>query len=343
MYTILYPPTINYYRSYQRPQQLFKALNRIGYRIIFCNYDSLDNNNYCKEIYRDFYLCNKLNPYRISKLDSLPILWITYPPFASFIDQYPYKLLVFDAIDETSDEFESWQNGLDILVRKADVIFATSHKLFNYYSSLRKEVFLCPNGADYEYFSRASKAFSEKPFDMPKNNNITVGYFGAIATWVNWSFVNKVALLNPDVNFVFIGPLFNISRFPLKNSNVYYLNNKPYDKLINYLQYFDICFIPFKVSNMIRGCNPIKMYEYLSAGKIIIATDFDEAKLCQYVYTINSNDVIHFRNLLNDLLAKDNEEEKLKRMEFAKNNSWEERAQMVDNIIKKLIAYKNCY
>ncbi|QCX32642.1 glycosyltransferase family 1 protein [Caloramator sp. E03] len=335
MDTILYPPTINYYKSYQRPQQLFKALNNIGYRIIFCNYNPQESNSYFKEVFKEFYICNKINPYRISKLDSLPILWITYPPFASFIEQYPYRLLVFDAIDEVSNEFESWQNGLDILIRKADVIFTTSHKLFEYHSYYRDDVFLCPNGADYEYFNKASNIFSDRPCDMPKNNNITVGYFGAIATWINWPFVNNIANLNPDINFVFIGPLFNLARFPLKLNNVYYLKNKNYDRLINYLQYFDICFIPFKITNMTRGCNPIKMYEYLSAGKIVVATDFDEAKMCKYVYTINSKDYLQFRKFIDNLLAEDSEELRLKRIEFAKNNSWQNRARLVDEVLKR--------
>ncbi|MCX7885334.1 MAG: hypothetical protein N2448_09965 [Caloramator sp.] len=337
MEIVLYPPTINYYLSYQRPQQLFKALNKIGYRIIFCNYNPEDRTGYFNEIFQDFFVCSKINPYKMSKLDKMPILWITYPPFASYLDQYPNKLLIFDAIDEPSDEFESWQNGLDILRRKSDIIFATSKKLYNDNKLYKDNVFLCPNGTDYDYFSRAENIFSDKPYDMPRDNKITVGYFGAIATWVNWAFVYNTALCNPDINFIFIGPLFNMSRFPIRLSNVYYLGKKPYDKLVNYLQYFDICFIPFKVTNMINGCNPIKMYEYLSAGKIVVATDFAEAAGCEFINIIKSKDYILFGKIVKKLLDENNEDIKMKRKEFAKNNSWDERAKVVDEVIKKYL------
>lgn len=337
METIIYPPTIDYSYLYQRPQQLFKALSSLDYKIIFCNYNPSKLRPYIKEINPNFYIYNRTNPYYKTQ-STLPIIWLSYPPSILNIENYKRKLLVFDAIDDASDEFSHWNNGMDLIHKKADIIFTTSKKLYDFHKQHHNNVYMCPNGADYEYFSKASEVFSEKPKDMPKDDKVTIGYFGAIATWVDWNLVYYLATTNPDKNFVFIGPLFNIYKFPITLGNVYYLGKKQYSELVNYLQYFDICIIPFKITEMIQGCNPIKMYEYLSAGKPVISTDFKEAHECPYVYTAKYKR--DFNRLIYDCLNEDTPELINKRMAYAKENSWLERAKTVDNVIKSFIKNK---
>lgn len=334
METIIYPPTIDYSYLYQRPQQLFKALSYLDYKIIFCNYNPSKLTSYVKKVNENFYIYNGINPF-FKNTDDLPIIWISYPPSIFDVEKYKRKLLVFDALDDTSDEFSHWRNGLDLIHKKADIIFTTSNKLYDFNKNYHKNVYMCPNGADYEYFSQASKIISEKPKDMPKDDKIVVGYFGAIATWVDWNLIYYLANTNPYINFVFIGPLFNVSKFPITLKNVYYLGKKEYQDLIYYLQYFDICIIPFKVTEMIQGCNPIKMYEYLSAGKPVISSNFREAQECPYVYTAKYKK--DFNKLILSCLNENTNELKNKRMDFAKQNSWIERAKTVDSVIKSFL------
>ena len=61
----------------------------------------------------------------------------------------------------------------------------------------------------------------------------------------------------------------------LKNDRL--LGVKPYGALPNYLKTFDVCLIPFDASiDLIKATNPVKFYEYLSAGKKIVATEIPE-------------------------------------------------------------------
>ena len=48
--------------------------------------------------------------------------------------------------------------------------------------------------------------------------------------------------------------------------NVEFLGEKPYAELTHYLYAFDVCLIPFKVVDLTRATNPVKVYEYLCAG-----------------------------------------------------------------------------
>src|SRR6185437_4344832 len=61
--------------------------------------------------------------------------------------------------------------------------------------------------------------------------------------------------------------------------NVAFLGEKPYRELTHYLHGFDVCIIPFRLTELIQATNPVKVYEYLCAGKPVIATDMPELRL----------------------------------------------------------------
>jgi glycosyltransferase involved in cell wall biosynthesis len=58
--------------------------------------------------------------------------------------------------------------------------------------------------------------------------------------------------------------------------NVKLLGRKPYESLPSYLKGFDVGIIPFKLNELTRNVNPIKLREYLSAGLPVISTDMPE-------------------------------------------------------------------
>lgn len=47
---------------------------------------------------------------------------------------------------------------------------------------------------------------------------------------------------------------------------------KPYEEIPDYLSASDVCILPAKANDVMRNIVPIKMYEYLAAGKPVIAT-----------------------------------------------------------------------
>ena len=56
------------------------------------------------------------------------------------------------------------------------------------------------------------------------------------------------------------------------------LGEMKYEDLPKHLAYFDVCLIPFDTStDLIKATNPVKFYEYLSAGKRIVATEIGRA------------------------------------------------------------------
>ena len=65
----------------------------------------------------------------------------------------------------------------------------------------------------------------------------------------------------------------------------------PYDKLPEVLRDFDVCLIPFDAStDLIKATNPVKFYEYLSAGKKVVATEIPELMPYDGKYVYCEND-----------------------------------------------------
>jgi glycosyltransferase involved in cell wall biosynthesis len=338
METIIYPPTIDYQWLYQRPQQLMRAFAKIGYRTVFCNYDAyFPQETSIKEEEENFFICNGLDPLTI-EMEDRPILWVSYPPHVAHIGKYREKLLVFDAIDEPSDEFEHWKAYIPLLQKKADIIFATAEKIYEYHRKSHPNVHMCPNGADYEHFSRAQRIFSPPPPDLPINNRPIIGYFGAVATWIDWELVDYLSETNGQFDFVFLGPLYGLNSFPLRRKNLYHLGRKDYHALPEYLQYFRVCIIPFKVTSMIEGCNPIKMYEYLSAGKPVVTTAMPEVMQYREIHIGRSKE--EFNRQLHRAAYRDTREEQRRRILLAKNNSWVNRALEAAKVIEKTLKGK---
>jgi len=61
--------------------------------------------------------------------------------------------------------------------------------------------------------------------------------------------------------------------------NMHFLGRKPYADLPAYCRHFDVGLIPFKINELTKAVNPIKLREYLAAGLPVVSTPLPEAAL----------------------------------------------------------------
>ena len=318
MPTIIYPPSIPWSWMFQRPQQLLGQFSGSGHTVLYEDLGTFPQPR-IKSLSPTLLLCQGISAMDIPH--SRPrILWITVPSHINSIDAYQPDLVIYDAVDEPKEEFASWAPYYPAILERADLIFCSSRSIYEYFSTRHPHVNLVPNGVDFVHFSPSPR---NRPFDLPLGKPI-IGYSGAIAPWVDWELLKVVVQKNPEFNFVFIGCYFQLKKFPLKNfKNVFYLGLKPYQELPAYLHHFDVGLIPFLQTEMTKGCNPIKLYEYYAAGVQVLGTPLPELLTIPKINLENNPQLfsLRLRHLLENV-----DTSKAERMAFAQSNDWCERS-----------------
>lgn len=315
----------------QRPHQLLRKFAGSGYQSILYNMNS--SNKKIIEAEKNYFIYDGIFPDHPKK--EKRILWISYPPLYKEVGKYQEDLVVFDCIDYPEGQFSNWGEGINEIRERADVIFAASKGLYEYNQDFRTKTFICNNGVDFDFFSTPNRKIQIPPKDIRNIKRPIVGYIGAVADWIDWDLIRYLdSSASGRFSLVFIGPLFRLKKLPVVSSNVYFLGRKDYNTLPAYLSLFDVCMIPFQKSRMTDACNPIKMYEYLSAGKPVVTTDLEE---CRIDVVNHAKTYEEFYNHIMNSLGPPNAVEERRRTEFAKKNSWESRAKYMRTIIEPML------
>ncbi|MEG3072228.1 MAG: glycosyltransferase [Candidatus Syntrophopropionicum ammoniitolerans] len=105
-----------------------------------------------------------------------------------------------------------------------------------------------------------------------------VGYVGAISAWFDQEMLAAAAHAHPEWSFVLVGPVDTDVSLLDSLPNVRLTGHKPYSVLPAYLKGFDVTVIPFKINALTTGVNPVKLYEYLAAGRPIVSSDLPEVR-----------------------------------------------------------------
>ncbi len=336
MATIIYPPTIPWQRLHQRPHQLLRYMARLGYNCVFHDPGTRGRRSALRQIEPGLVVLSKDVPPAAAQLESPVILWITLPDHHLLSGgMYQEQLLIFDVCDLPEDEFDYWKPEFDKAISKANLVFATSYLLYEKYRYMHHEVHYLPNGANYEAFQRMGPC----PEDFPERPGPVAGFHGALASWIDWNLIYHVAKRLPRWNFVFIGPLLNITedRLPY-GKNIFYIEEKPFDELPYYTNRFDVGIIPFQFRDMTDYSCPIKMYEYLACGKPVVSTPVHEVSLCPLARIARSAGEFagHIEQAYSEMLTRPDVSKHYKA--WARNNSWVQRASQADKIIRRVLA-----
>ena len=260
-----------------------------------------------------------------------PLLWI-YPPTAlGLVHRIPHGLLIYEVVDEYA-EYPTYDEAMRNYIREcetkmlkmADLVFVTSGELLKGREEINSNVFVSPNGVDLELFSKAQDPNIEVPDDIRGISRPVLGFVGGIAPWTDLDMVLEVALRKPSWSIVLIGPI--APGLDLKRldgvKNVHFLGRRPAELLPSYLKGMDVCLNLFKRTPLTRAVNPLKVYEYLAAGKPVVSTPMPEVEKFGDVISIGW-DVESFVSAVECALDLSNRPDRIKeRMEAVACFSW---------------------
>ncbi|MDZ7847230.1 MAG: glycosyltransferase [Owenweeksia sp.] len=175
------------------------------------------------------------------------------------------------------------------------------------------------------------RRFTELP--MPANMSALpkpiICYVGNIERRMDFSLLVEVAKHNPEMTFMMVGPVnednpeLNAAK---KIPNIRFTGPQPFDQIPAYLKYSDCSIIPFKINDLTQCIYPLKINEYLAAGKAVVSTPFSPDILSFSDVIEIAKDPADFSESIKKSLSKNDTTEVRKRVERASGNDWQSRA-----------------
>ncbi len=346
---------VDWHFRHQRPQQLALALAGTGRRIFYISPALLDDERAGFEaealdasgqlfqiklfakgapsIYSDAPSLENIAQIRRSIGEVLD--WADCKQIVSLVDHpfwydmasvLPNSRLVYDCMDHHEgfgNNAESLMQLEKQLLSDAELTISTSAWLDEAITPHAKHRALIRNAGEYEHFAKVPDSIYRDP-----QGRRVIGYYGAIAEWFDLDLLESVARQHPDCSVLLIGAdTANAKSRLAKLPNVTLTGEVPYSDLPHYLHGFDVCLLPFKVIPLTLATNPVKIYEYLSAGKPIVTVDLPEmAQFDGLVYVADGKDA--FLAAVSSVLSRPEPDALIQqRKAFAAGQTWQHRSE----------------
>ena len=169
------------------------------------------------------------------------------------------------------------------LCQAADEVIVCSQALYDSKKGLARRLHLIPNGVDAAHYAVVLNGTGPLPPDASPEAwpRPVFGYTGSIhGDRVDVNLVEALARLlivrQLPGTLVLLGPnMLNAAdtRRLLATGRVVLPGPRAYRDLPEYMRAFDVCMTPHCMTEFVESLNPIKLWEYLAAGKPIVSTD----------------------------------------------------------------------
>jgi len=271
------------------------------------------------------------------------IVWLGSPLYYDLVkNSIDTKHLVYDKMDD----YIAITNNilLKIVVRKnerqvlrqSDLVLTSATQMYQEMIDLyRLNVMLINNGVDLKFAYNADihKAIYDEIIELKKGHRIIFGYIGTIDRWFDFEAIMKILQYDSDFHVILIG-VNNLAR--VSHPRIHYID--PVDKvyLASLVKLFDYCLYPFKMNDFLKTIDPVKVYEYLSLNKRVIAVNSPETARFNCLISLydNYSELDYILSNLKDLRMPFTSEINLKK--FVSENSWESRVKIISDKLCKL-------
>ncbi len=163
------------------------------------------------------------------------------------------------------------------MAREADLALAISEPLVEELKRHRRDAHLTTTGVDFAHFAGAAEG-PESPAlaVLPRPR---VGLIGNLNERIDWPLIEGIAMRRPDWQLVLVGPVYQagaattaalqtLGRLP----NVHRVPAVTEAAIASCAIGLDVCLIAYRLGAGTDGINPLKLYQYLAAGRPVVAT-----------------------------------------------------------------------
>jgi len=213
------------------------------------------------------------------------ILWLWRPYELPAIRWIPARLICYHCFDEHSQFPFNRKVRRQIrtmearLCRNADIVFASSRAQFELRKRYNRHTYFMPNGVDFELFSQAALGTLPAPEELSHVNGPIMGCVACFDYRIDVALLEKLLQALPRWTLLLVGP-WQRPRGELEHlqstGRLIAVGEKDRHDVPRYLARMDVALIPFVVDASTNAMYPLKLHEYLAAGKPVVATNLKE-------------------------------------------------------------------
>ncbi len=290
--------------------------------------------------FTQFQIVRRFNKYQVRKQVSevlrtnnitKPITIASVLNACDFIGLFNEKLKVYFCVDE----FSLWP-GLDKqlvsrfenkIIQNSDLIIVTSETL----SHAKTHDGIIPpvitHGVEFEHFNIGIKTQITSPFK--------ICYFGLFDERSNQDILQAIAEQVANCEIHIFGNVICSLKTLKEKENIKFHGVVPYAELPKAVGEMDLFVLPYYKNELTNFINPLKLKEYLSTGRPVVASDLPEVvKLKDYLYVgKNSQEFVELINSIKDHKTIFNSEKVIEYIK--KNETWVAKTKILCDLINK--------
>jgi glycosyltransferase involved in cell wall biosynthesis len=238
-------------------------------------------------------------------------------------------LRIYHCIDDITQNAYTDKHGTRLenqACRDADLTLVTSTRLKTLKAPHARQVETYFNAADVALFRQVLTQRYPRPAELADRPGKVIGFVGNLdAQRIDYPLLRQVALDNPDKTLLLVGPVnspepaaLGLDRLP----NVVLAGSRRLDELPPLLQHMDCVLIPFLCNTLTASIYPLKINEYLAAGKAVVSSSFsdDIRTFADCIYL--AEDRAQFLQQIRRALAEDDPVLVQRRSAVAATNTW---------------------
>ena len=203
------------------------------------------------------------------------ISWFTVPHPGPLAGRIGDEYCVYYCTDDYSafpgvDEALIAARDRDLSLR-ADLLFVATPALEAPKRALNPNTVFSPHGVDVELFGQAMDSRTELPERVRGLQGPVIGYIGTIHEWVDLDLLAWLATERPAWSFLLVGHAATDVSALRALPNVHFAGPQPYADLGRWSKAIDVALIPQRRTRWIANANPLKLREYLAAGRPVVS------------------------------------------------------------------------